>query len=421
MPQANRFAGYDNQAENPQSQTTQPNLVMQDWRAAVLDRLLPIAVMAVFPAMVGTVILAINNKNTPWLGVVLLVVLYIFLIFVTLRRSLGSMVRSWAVVLLAYAAGIVTMMRGGLAGSGRIYFLMMAVMAVTLISGRIGVNFGVLGMVTYIVFGIAATAGFLKPSLIVLDNPLDAWYWFYEGLTMATLVVVTVYLNIKFAEFQLDTLKSMEKMAKALKSANRQLETINQQLENKVEQRTQELVEANRHLEFLASHDLLTGLPNRMLLYDRLAHAIRFSHRENTQLALLFIDLDNFKAVNDTLGHEEGDNTLKAVASVLRNNVRESDTVARLAGDEFAIILNGIQSKEHLEKIVSKLLSVLTQPLTPSQASVPISASIGISIYPRHGLDAETLLRRADAAMYVVKGGTKNDYLIFGEGDLEFN
>ncbi len=121
--------------------------------------------------------------------------------------------------------------------------------------------------------------------------------------------------------------------------------------------------------------------------------------------------------VNDTLGHEEGDNTLKAVAKALLSKVRQSDTVARLAGDEFAIILSAIQSVTHAERVVKKILAALRQPLTPMQKDIPLSASIGVSIYPTHGEDAEMLLRRADSAMDVIKGGSKNDYLVYGEGE----
>ncbi len=166
----------------------------------------------IFPALVWTIIYAIRDKSTPLLGVWLLIVLYLILLFITLRPSLGSTVRSWSLVMLAYVAGVVTMMRGGLAGSGRIYFLSVSVMAVTLISGQMGIYFGLLAMVTYTVFGILAQAGLLEMFLITKINPLDASYWFYEGLTMATMFVATIFLNMKFANFQLKTLHSVQKI-----------------------------------------------------------------------------------------------------------------------------------------------------------------------------------------------------------------
>ncbi len=159
-------------------------------------------------------------------------------------------------------------------------------------------------------------------------------------------------------------------------------------------------------LEHQALHDGLTGLPNRLLLHDRLQQALLIAQREARPLALLLMDLDRFKEVNDTFGHQYGDALLQEVATRLRSRLRESDTVARLGGDEFGIVLPGVNDQAEAGRIASKLLQALAQPYTIEHRTVDIPASIGIALFPEHGSDATTLLRRADVAMYVAKRGS---------------
>jgi diguanylate cyclase (GGDEF)-like protein/PAS domain S-box-containing protein len=162
--------------------------------------------------------------------------------------------------------------------------------------------------------------------------------------------------------------------------------------------KTQELA-----LEHRALHDGLTDLPNRTLLYDRLRQSILLSKREHHPLALLVMDLDRFKEVNDTFGHHAGDDVLRQVASRLRTELRESDTIARLGGDEFAIILPGVADEAAAGLTAGRLLQALLQPLTVEGEQLEIRASIGIVLFPRHAEDADTLLQRGDAAMYEAK------------------
>ncbi len=206
----------------------------------------------------------------------------------------------------------------------------------------------------------------------------------------------------------MDTLKSVQKVSQALADTNKQLE-------QKVQERTAELSNANQHLQFLATHDNLTGLPNRFLFFDRLDQAIRKSRRQKNRFALLFIDIDDFKKVNDTYGHVTGDEVLQNVAKFLELTVRDSDTVARLAGDEFTVILDNVQSNDNVEAIVQKIVGAVSQPIKTEQAEIVITVSIGVSLYPDHGEDTETLLRKADAAMYRIKDGDKNGYLLHSE------
>jgi diguanylate cyclase (GGDEF)-like protein/PAS domain S-box-containing protein len=163
----------------------------------------------------------------------------------------------------------------------------------------------------------------------------------------------------------------------------------------------------------LAQHDYLTGLPNRMLLNDRLAQAIVYAKRHGTQLALLFLDLDNFKHINDSLGHLAGDKLLESVAQRLVGKVRQSDTVSRQGGDEFVILLLEDVHAENAAITAEKIIQSLVQPHRIDEHELHITTSIGISLYPDDGGDADTLIKHADTAMYHAKQKGKNNYQFF--------
>ncbi len=163
-------------------------------------------------------------------------------------------------------------------------------------------------------------------------------------------------------------------------------------------------------LEYKAHHDELTHLSNRTLFLDRLDHAIKKAKRQNTLLAVLFIDLDRFKEINDSLGHEMGDAVLIEVADRLREHLREIDTIARLGGDEFTLIIEDIEDIQKVNAIASKLLSTLQQPMEIQAHQLYVTISIGISLFPLDGSDAQSLLRNADSAMYKAKDEGRNSY-----------
>ena len=404
-----------NTVENLLSQAQEPSSAIQDWRSNILDILLPLASLGTFPSVVQTVLQVIKKPQIAWQGAAMFVVFYLILLYITFRRSLSASTRSWAVVVLTYLAGVVSMARGGLAGDGTIFLTVLPILTITLVNARTGIYAAGVSISTFVVFGILAHSGVLSQWLIIHDNPQTPDQWLTFGLAMGTLIIVTVFVVIRFSNFQMETLESVQKMAQALADANRQLELANQQLEQKVQERTAELSHANQHLQFLATHDNLTGLPNRFLFFDRLDQAIRKSRRQKHRFALLFIDLDDFKKINDSFGHVTGDEALQKVAEYLGITVRDSDTVARLAGDEFTVILDNVQSMDNIEAIVQKIVKAVSQPIETQQATIVITVSIGISLYPEHGEDAETLLRKADAAMYLIKDRDKNGYLLHSE------
>jgi len=171
-----------------------------------------------------------------------------------------------------------------------------------------------------------------------------------------------------------------------------------------------ELRKQKSSLHFQASHDALTGLANRVLFDERLEKSIAFSKRNETKMALLFIDLDHFKEINDSLGHKAGDKVLKSVTLRLNEIIRKEDTLARLGGDEFTIIMEGLKDVQDASILAQKILLALTEPIMLNNIEVYIGCSIGISLYPENGVTPQDLLKYADAAMYKAKDEGRNNF-----------
>jgi diguanylate cyclase (GGDEF)-like protein len=225
-------------------------------------------------------------------------------------------------------------------------------------------------------------------------------------------------INVMRREKDLATQEALNAKQMAVNS----LRHYEQVLESRVAKRTSELEEANaqlrqkeKDLEHMTRHDMLTGLANRMLLDDRLERAIAHAKRGGRGAAVLVIDLDEFKAINDNHGHAIGDDLLKGVAERLRQTVRESDTVARLGGDEFVIVLETLHETKEALHIADKLLSEAAKPLQLDPGPVQIGLSIGIAFYPQDGANSEELLKRADQAMYAAKAGGRNRWRVAGD------
>ncbi|WP_310445982.1 EAL domain-containing protein [Thiobacillus sp.] len=173
------------------------------------------------------------------------------------------------------------------------------------------------------------------------------------------------------------------------------------------------LQEAEAELHHLAHHDPLTGLPNRLLFQDRLKQALERAQRLGERFALLFFDLDDFKTINDSLGHASGDLLLQTVAERLNKNLRRSDTLARLGGDEFVLLLESVKSSEDCARIAQIQLNALSQPLELAGERVSISASVGLSLYPDDGSDTMSLIKAADTAMYQAKAQGRNRFCLY--------
>lgn len=174
-----------------------------------------------------------------------------------------------------------------------------------------------------------------------------------------------------------------------------------------------QLKQHEKQLEHIAHYDALTGVPNRVLLSDRLQQALAHTKRGGTILAVCYLDLDSFKTINDTLGHEAGDKVLVVVTHRIKDTIRADDTVARLGGDEFAVLLMGLCAPDECEASLSRLLEAIIQPIEIKGRLFEVSASIGVTFYPDDNHDSDTLLRHADQAMYSAKQSGKNRYHIY--------
>lgn len=191
---------------------------------------------------------------------------------------------------------------------------------------------------------------------------------------------------------------------------------ISLSLEIKKRQRVQEELKAQKEiLHYHAHHDTLTDLPNRFLFNDRLNQAIKQAQRSETKIAVLFLDLDHFKGVNDSMGHKVGDELLVEVAKRLKSKIRQTDTLARLGGDEFAIVLDQITNNDTVIDVTQNLLKVMHAPIKIQGKSFYVTFSVGIAIYPDDGSSTEELLKNADAAMYHAKGDGRDTYQFYTE------
>jgi diguanylate cyclase len=217
--------------------------------------------------------------------------------------------------------------------------------------------------------------------------------WLAITIAVIAFAVLTITTILLIYDAHLDS---------RIRKHNRQLARANEQLE-----------EVNAQLQHVAMHDALSGLPNRLLLADRLSQAIAQAERHQSRFAVFVVDLDRFKAINDSLGHLAGDAMLKEVARRLASVLRKADTLARLGGDEFVLVLNEISSAPDVETIAGKVLADIARPVKLSDLELHTSASIGISLFPTDGTDAETLLQHADAAMYHAKKNGRNAYQLF--------
>jgi len=200
-----------------------------------------------------------------------------------------------------------------------------------------------------------------------------------------------------------------ESLEQAVSHRTAQLADANRKLEEEIAERKQ----AEQRAQHLADHDALTGLPNRRLLEDRLTQALALSYRNREQTAVMFVDLDRFKTINDSLGHATGDVLLKEVAGRLVAQLRDGDTICRIGGDEFVVVLPEIRRATDAAHVAQKVIEQLSLPTAIEGRELHVTPSIGISVFPEDGRDAETLIRNADAAMYHAKEMGRANYQFF--------
>lgn len=251
-------------------------------------------------------------------------------------------------------------------------------------------------------------------DLILLDLQMPGMDGFQvmEGLKA---IEADGYVPILVVSAQPDSkLRALDSGAKDFISKPFDFREVKTRIYNMLEVRLlyKELEQYSFAQQSLAVHDALTGLPNRRLLLDRLSLSIAHARRNKTAMAVMYLDLDGFKQVNDSLGHDAGDTLLQEVASRLVAAVRQEDTVARLGGDEFVIALWELDRPDSVVNLVSKVIQAVSQPYCIEDQAVCITVSVGIGIYPDYGEDMETLMKGADKALYEAKRSGKNDYCI---------
>lgn len=318
--------------------------------------------------------------STGWLHLYTFHILMGILVFVMYfsRRLFTYRTRSVTLLTMFFLVGTTGVLTLGLLGAGLWWLVMCSFMAGTLLSHKIGLTVSVVSL------GVVALAGYLFTSGVI-TYPVDANHYVVDPTSwISFLMAVSILPFMVFQSisiFQRSTLDLLTEVNK---------------------QKTE--------IERMATHDQLTGMPLLNLAKDRLQIAISSAARSGKKVSLMFIDLDGFKAVNDTYGHEAGDHVLKEVSSRILQILRDEDTAARIGGDEFILILAGVESEKDPAVVAGRIIEEVSRPILFSGNTLAVGASVGIALYPDHANDAESLRRLADEAMYVVKKSGKNRF-----------
>ena len=320
--------------------------------------------------------------------------------------------------------------------SSLFFTLLLIVSIKVFLEGLIGAKFYLIALVIYM-----PTMGLMTLTFNgILDNTDISRYAFIVG-SFIEILFFTLILTNKYHEINLQKIHKQKRLLKEKKINQKYLERLidektsdlletNKQLLDKTKEleKTKELltkdiseriVVENKYkmqeniLHHQAHHDPLTGLPNRLLFSTRLKECIRTAQKENRELAIFFIDLDKFKEINDSLGHDVGDKVLKAVANILRASIRKEDILARLAGDEFTIIIEEIAHMRDASKLAHDILNIFSQPIYVDEHAHYITCSIGISLYPQDTDNEKDLIKYADTAMYRAKENGRNNFQFY--------
>ncbi|MGB5965241.1 MAG: diguanylate cyclase [Sulfurimonadaceae bacterium] len=287
------------------------------------------------------------------------------------------------------------------------------------------------GMQLYTLVAINADSQQVGSIVIVASIYAFIYQMLLEILVLTLIVVASILVTYKYRALLRDSI--LKPIAQLNILTSKIIETKN--LSNKIPVYNQDEIgelaknfnsmlddldkthsELNRQkdsLAYKAHHDALTGLPNRALFNDRLEQAISKAKRHKEKIALFFIDLDHFKEINDTLGHEVGDEVLKFFAKRLKASVRTEDTIARLGGDEFMVIMENLQNPEAISVVANKIVSIVKEPIVLGEQTLNLGTSIGISVYPQNGETSEVLIKNADTAMYKAKDEGRDNYQFY--------
>jgi diguanylate cyclase (GGDEF)-like protein len=312
-----------------------------------------------------------------WTSYIALCLVVLVLVMFFLRYRLGPRMRAVFPVSALMFAAVGSLLRNGIQENGLTYLVMANLLVAMLFGPRAVLAIFIASALVM----LGAAAGFISGTFKLrfgLDYPASALAWMFAIVTVFSLAFVVLG---------------------GISAYRRSLSLL-----------IERVAAQNEEIAKLADHDPLTGLPSSRLANDRLQMACNQAGRNGERAGLLFIDLDGFKLINDTYGHQAGDTVLKAVATRLSENVRSIDTVARLGGDEFIVVLNGLTEAGAATQVAGKIAAAIAEPVSHAELSLKISASIGIALFPDHAATPERLMHEADQAMYAVKKDGKSGY-----------
>ncbi len=336
-------------------------------------------------ALIGAPASASRSITTGWMPLytfhvgMAVIIIGVFLF----RRFLSLDARSVLLIVVFWSIGLAGLLSFGILGASYWWLVLSSLIVSTIYSIRAGI---ITALAVTAVLMLAA-AGFIYG---VLNMPPDLNVYASSRVTWVSMLLTTS--ATPFIVFQ--AIAAYQQTTLAL---------------------LKEVQEQRDHIMQLASHDTLTRLPLMSLAMDRLALVLRDAQKTNCKAAMLFIDLDGFKNVNDTAGHEAGDLVLKTIAFRIARSVRLSDTAARIGGDEFIVILGGLPDERIATEIAQRIITAVSRPIEYSGRQVRVGASIGIGLFPDHAADAATLRRVADSAMYAAKRRGKNSFTFAGD------
>ncbi|MES2016847.1 MAG: GGDEF domain-containing protein [Pseudomonadota bacterium] len=341
-------------------------------------------------AMIGTPVSALRILAFGWRWIYAAhFALALLVLLVSLNRHrLHAKLKISLAIFIPFAIGLAALLTFGFYSSAVAWFAASCVTASMFLSRRLVL--AVIGVEMSSI--LVAAAGFSHGFLVLPVNGSDFILNFYSWLPIflgATIAVITLAFGIA---------------------------TYNESIRSlllAIEVQRDEIARQRDLIQHQATHDELTGLPTLRLARDRLDMACSQARRDKNKAAVLFIDLDGFKAANDTFGHEAGDHVLKIVAQRLTASIRSTDTVARHGGDEFVVIMHGAVCIADTKRIANKLLRAIAEPIAYDQQIIKIGSSIGIAVFPDHAMTAEEMLKHADQAMYLVKKSGKNNYTVY--------
>ncbi len=376
-----------------------------------------------YPAVFGNILGAVLSwlvlaQNTPgaaldiWLGGIVSIALVRWTLYRTRERQKQAGTAStevWESRLFAIMAvnGL-----GWACFGAIVFFLAPALeegMSVIILGGMVAGAVGTLGPLRRV---------FLAHSVPIMASliTIEALHGDREHLIMALFAAcfgITVFTTARHVSVimrrNIELRLHNEGLVESLRASNHQLADTNEVLEHQIEERRQ----AESQIAFLATHDALTGLPNRRLQEDRFDQAVAQAARRRVRVALLFIDLDRFKEVNDSMGHPTGDELLETVAARLRDCLRDGDSVCRQGGDEFLLMLSTATHRNEVATVARRIIRTLREPAVVNGHVIKIGCSIGISLYPNDGTEFEVLVGRADEALYRAKRQGRANYRFF--------